>query len=133
MNYYQKANPNATNSEMDSKTILKPRTTNPIRSLTSEQRDELISQFVELQVDNMDTQTLVEFVTDLLIDDYSQFDDNELEERITCFNDDDDLLNELVDNIKSEPPVKEVEQCIIDTNGEYAECVDHLVESMENG
>ena len=101
MNYYQKANPNATNSEMDSKTILKP---NRIRSLTSEQRDQLIEQFVEIQVDNMDTQTLVEFVTDLLIDDYSQFDDHELEERITCFNDDDELLNELVDNVTQQYP-----------------------------
>ena len=98
MNYSQKANPNPTNSEMDSKTILKP---NKIRTLTSDQRNELISQFVEIQVDNMDTQTLVEFVTDLLIDDYSQFDDNELEERITCFHDDDELLNELVENVTS--------------------------------
>ena len=47
MNYSQKANPNATNSEMDSKTILKP---NRIRSLTSEQRDSLIYQFVTLQI-----------------------------------------------------------------------------------
>ena len=111
MNYSQKANPNATNSEMDSKTILKP---NRIRSLTSEQRDSLIYQFVELQVDNMDTQTLVEFVTDLLIDDYSQFDDNELEERITCFNDDDDLLNELIDNVTNETVLD-----INNTGGKY--------------
>ena len=111
MNYYKKANPNATNSEMDSKTILKP---NRIRSLTSEQRDSLIYQFVELQVDNMDTQTLVEFVTDLLIDDYSQFDDNELEERITCFNDDDDLLNELIDNVTNETVLD-----INNTGGKY--------------
>ena len=111
MNYSQKANPNATNSEMDSKTILKP---NRIRSLTSEQRDSLIYQFVELQVDNMDTQTLVEFVTDILIDDYSQFDDNELEERITCFNDDDDLLNELIDNVTNETVLD-----INNTGGKY--------------
>ena len=25
----------------------------------------------------------------------------------------------------------EVEQCVIDTNGEYSECVDRMVESME--
>tara|TARA_B100000945_G_scaffold274799_1_gene238398 strand:- start:374 stop:682 length:309 start_codon:yes stop_codon:yes gene_type:complete len=96
--YSQKANPNATNSEMDSKQILKPRTTNKIKSLTSEQRDQLIEQFVEIQVDNMDTQTLVEFVTDMLIDDYSKFDDNELEERITIY-DDGELYDELVENI----------------------------------
>ena len=45
--------------------------------LTSAQRDQLIEQFVEIQVDNMDTQTLVEFVTDILIDDYSKFTDSE--------------------------------------------------------
>ena len=27
--------------------------------------------------------------------------------------------------------VAEVEKCIIETNGEYAECVDHLLETME--
>ena len=66
--------------------------------LTSAQRDELIEQFVEIQVDNMDTQTLVEFVTDLLIDDYSKFTDSELKERIDVFNDD-SLYDELVDNV----------------------------------
>ena len=37
-----KANPNATNSEMDSKTILKP------INLTNDQFGELVQQFVEL-------------------------------------------------------------------------------------
>ena len=46
-NYSQSANPNATNSELDSKKIV----TN--RPLTSAQRDELIEQFVEIQVDNL--------------------------------------------------------------------------------
>ena len=87
-----------TNSEMDSKQILKP---NKIRSLTSEQRDQLIEQFVEIQVDNMDTQTLVEFVTDILIDDYSKFDDNELEERIIIY-DDGELYDELVENVTTD-------------------------------
>ena len=32
---------------------------------------------------------------------------------------------------EDEDPISEVEQCIIDTNGDYAECVDHLVETME--
>ena len=27
--------------------------------------------------------------------------------------------------------LEEVEKCIIETNGEYAECVDHLLQSME--
>ena len=69
--------------------------------LTSAQRDQLIEQFVEIQVDNMHTQTLVEFVTDLLIDDYSKFTDSELKERIDVFNDD-SLYHELVDNVTNE-------------------------------
>ena len=67
--------------------------------LTSAQRDELIEQFVELQVDNMDTQTLVEFVTDMLVNDYSNFNDDELKERINCYDDNDGLYEELVDNV----------------------------------
>ena len=97
MTYSQKANPNATNSELDAKKIVKN------VQLTSAQRDQLIEQFVEIQVDNMDTQTLVEFVTDLLIDDYSKFTDSELKERIDVFNDD-ELYDELVDNVTQQYP-----------------------------
>ena len=75
-----------------------------MKKLTSAQKDELIEQFVELQVDNMDTQTLVEFVTDILIDDYSEFTDSELKERVDMFNDD-GLYEELVDNVTSKPDV----------------------------
>ena len=93
MTYSANANPNATNSELDSKRIITH------KELTSAQRDELIEQFVEIQVDNMDTQTLVEFVTDLLIDDYSEFTDSELKERVNCYDDNDGLYEELVDNV----------------------------------
>ena len=93
MTYSQKANPNATNSEMDSKRIITHKELNHV------QRDELIEQFVELQVDNMDTQTLVEFVTDMLVNDYSNFNDDELKERINCYDDNDGLYEELVDNV----------------------------------
>ena len=91
----QSARQNATNSELDAKKIVTH------SGLTSAQRDELIEQFVEIQVDNMDTQTLVEFVTDLLIDEYSKFTDSELKERIDVFNDD-SLYDELVDNVTNE-------------------------------
>ena len=94
----QSARQNATNSELDAKQIV----TNS--ELTSAQKDELIEQFVEIQVDNMDTQTLVEFVTDLLIDEYSKFTDSELKERIDVFNDD-SLYEELVDNIVNTDPI----------------------------
>ena len=81
-----------------------------MKNLTSAQKDELIEQFVEIQVDNMDTQTLVEFVTDLLIDEYSKFTDSELKERIDVFNDD-SLYDELVDNITNTDPI------VYNTNG----------------
>jgi len=100
----QSARENATNSELDAKKIV----TNS--GLTSAQKDELIEQFVEIQVDNMDTQTLVEFVTDLLIDEYSKFTDSELKERIDVFNDD-SLYEELVDNITNTDPI------LYNTNG----------------
>ena len=100
----QSARENATNSELDAKQIV----TNS--GLTSAQKDELIEQFVEIQVDNMDTQTLVEFVTDLLIDEYSKFTDSELKERIDVFNDD-SLYEELVDNITNTDPI------LYNTNG----------------
>ena len=76
-----------------------------MKNLTSAQKDELIEQFVEIQVDNMDTQTLVEFVTDLLIDDYSEFTDSELKERVNCYDDNDGLYEELVDNITNTDPI----------------------------
>ena len=72
-----------------------------MNNLTSAQRDELIEQFVEIQVDNMDTQTLVEFVTDILINDYSKFTDSELKERVDCYNED-GLYDELVYNVCSD-------------------------------
>ena len=83
------ANPNATNSEMDSKTIIKP-------SLTSLQRSELIEQWVELVVDGMDMKTLVGIVTDNMMDYYEDCSDIELKEEIDNF--DEDLYDELVDN-----------------------------------
>ena len=100
----QSARQNATNSELDAKKIVTH------SGLTSAQKDELIEQFVEIQVDDMDTQTLVEFVTDLLIEEYSKFTDSELKERIDVFNDD-SLYDELVDNITNTDPI------VYNTNG----------------
>jgi len=91
MNYSQKANPNATNSEMDSKTIIKR------SNLSNDQFGELVQQFVELQVDNMDTQTMAEWITDELIYQYGKLSNEELKERVDCFNE--DLYDELVENV----------------------------------
>ena len=88
-----KANPNATNSEMDSKTILTP-------ELTDSQRDELTAQFVELVVDQMDTKTLVQIVTDNLIDYHNEGSLEELRDAVICFQDE-DLYDELVENVQT--------------------------------
>ena len=53
MNYSQKANPNATNSELDAKIIITH------KQLTNLQRDELIEQYVEIVVDNMSYESLM--------------------------------------------------------------------------
>tara|TARA_E500000331_G_scaffold297665_1_gene297071 strand:- start:782 stop:1069 length:288 start_codon:yes stop_codon:yes gene_type:complete len=89
-----KANPNPTNSEMDSKTIIKP------INLSNDQFGELVQQFVELQVDNMDTKTMMEWITDELIFQYGKLSNEELKERVDCF--DEGLYNELVDNVTNE-------------------------------
>ena len=100
MTYSQKANPNSTNSEMDSKTIIK----HP--QLTNLQRDGLIEQWVELVVDGMATKTLVQYVYDDLIDYYEKCDEDELREQIDNY--DEDLYDELVDNVTNET--------VLDTN-----------------
>ena len=71
-------------------------------SLSSTQKDELIEQFVELQVDNLDTKTMVAWITDILANDYSKLTDSEFKERVDCYQD--DLYDELVDNI-TEPVI----------------------------
>ena len=94
-NYSQSANPNATNSEQDAKQII----TN--NELNSRQRDELIEQYVELVVDNMDTKSLVQFVTEELTDYYDKLTDSELKEQIINTHEE-ELYDELVDNVTNE-------------------------------
>jgi len=96
MNYSQQANPNPTNSEMDAKTIIK---SNKSSNLTNDQFGELVQQFVELQVDNMDTKTMMEWITDELIFQYEKLSNEEIKERVDCF--EEGLYDELVENIKS--------------------------------
>ena len=65
--------------------------------LNNDQQDELIKQFVEIQVDSMDMDTLLEFVTDTLIFQYGKLSKEELKERVDCY--DNELFDELVDNV----------------------------------
>ena len=97
MTYSQNANPNATNSELDSKRIITH------KELTSTQREDLIEQFVDIVVDGMDMKTLVQYVTDDLIHFYeNKCDDVELREFID--NHDEELYDELVDNVTQQYP-----------------------------
>ena len=91
MTYSQNANPNATNSELDSKRIIIH------KELTSIQRDELIEQYVELLVDSMDRECLYTIVTDHVTNYCDSLSDIELKEEID--NHDDELYDELVDNV----------------------------------
>ena len=96
MTYSQKANPNATNSELDAKVIIKQ----PV--LNSIQRDELIEQYTEIVVDSMDLDTMVEWIQDILTNDYDKLTDSELKERVDCY--DEELFDELVDNVTQQYP-----------------------------
>ena len=72
-----------------------------MKKLTNTQRDGLIEQFVELVVDGMDTKTLMEIVYDNMTEYYEKCSDDELKEEIDNY--DEELYNELVDNITSDP------------------------------
>ena len=95
MTYSANANPNATNSELDSKRIITH------KELTSAQRDELIEQFVEIQVDNMDHQCLYELATEYITNSFDRLTDSEIKERIESLYDE-ELYEELVDNVTNE-------------------------------
>ncbi len=68
--------------------------------LNSLQRDELIEQFVEIQVDSMDMKTLVQIVSENLTDYYEKCSDLELKEEVDNY--DEELWEELVDNVTIE-------------------------------
>ena len=65
--------------------------------LNNDQQDKLVEQFVELQVDSMEMESLIEWVTDELILKYEKLTKEELKERVECY--DDGLFDELVDNV----------------------------------
>ena len=101
MNYSQQANPNPTNSEMDSKTIIEhPR-------LNDGQRDELIQQYVELCVDGMDHKDMYHFIYNTLAEDFDKLSDLELQDEIR-YSFDEETLDELIENVTNET--------VLDTN-----------------
>ena len=70
--------------------------------LNNDQQDKLIQQFVELVVDNMDRKTMEEWITDELIFQYGKLTNEELRERVECY--DEELFDELVDNVTQQYP-----------------------------
>ena len=79
-------------------------------NLNSLQRDELIEQFVEIQVDSMDHQSLYELATEYITNSFDRLTDSEIKERIESLYDA-ELYEELVDNITNTDPI------VYDTNG----------------
>ena len=68
--------------------------------LNDSQIYDIIKQYVEIKVDRMDTQELVERVTENLVDWYSDFTLDELKD--TVDDNDEGLFEELVDNVTNE-------------------------------
>ena len=136
MNYSQKANPDATNSELDAKRIV----TMIDSGATSEMTD---SRFIEEIYEIAFGEDAInrDFSHDEVIEQIREFSDNALEWEESGLD-----LEQLYNiSEEMEKPYREgyrdgrnfnaddVEKCIVDTNGDYAECVDHMVDTMEGG
>ena len=83
-----------------------------IKKLTNLQRDELISQYCELVVDNMDMDSLVQYAQEQLADYFDKLSDIEIKEDIDNY--DEELYDELVDNVTNETVLD-----INNTGGKY--------------
>ena len=73
-----------------------------MKNLNDSQIYDIIKQYVEIKVDRMDTQELVEHVTENLKDWYSDFTLDELKDTIS--DNDEGLFEELVDNVTQQYP-----------------------------
>ena len=71
-----------------------------MKRLNDAQRDELISQYSELVVDNMDMDSLVQYAQEQLANYFDNLSDSELKEDVDNY--DEDLFDELVDNVTNE-------------------------------
>ena len=70
-----------------------------MRQLTSPQWDELIEQYVELQVDSMEREDLISFVTQTLTQDLREIESREELCDEIKYSFDEETLDELVDNV----------------------------------
>ena len=82
-------------------------------TLTNAQRDDLIEQFVEIQLDNMDTQSLYELASEYVTNSFDRLTDSEIKERVESLYDA-ELYDELVYNVTNETVLD-----INNTGGKY--------------
>ena len=69
-------------------------------TLTDLQKNDIIEQYVELVVDNMDTKDLMRYAIDGITEYIATLSDSELKDEISNF--DEELFDELVDNVTNE-------------------------------
>ena len=81
-----------------------------MKKLNSQQKDELIEQYVDLLVDSMSMSDLISYVAEDLTNFCDKLTDSELKEEISLTMDD-EIYEELVDNVTSTDPV------VYNTNG----------------
>ena len=72
------------------------------KELNSTQRNKLIEQFVELQVDSMDLDSLVQYAKEQLIAYHNEGSIDDLKEDVDNY--DEELYDELVDNVTQQYP-----------------------------
>ena len=72
-----------------------------MKHLTSIQKDELIMSYIDIVIDNMDTKTMIQVITDFYKDEYNDYSDEELKCQIESTHDE-ELYDELVDNVTNE-------------------------------
>ena len=82
-----------------------------MRELTTPQWDELIEQTVQLQVDSMEMEDLISFVTQTLTQDLREIESREELCDEIKYTFDEETLEELVDNITNTDPI------VYNTNG----------------
>ena len=84
----------------------------------------------------MNVRTRQEFMRNNLLDIIDDYPDQLIviiEELVSHLNHNQlDQMEDLIVNNYGDEDVAEVEKCIVETNGDYSECVDHLLESMED-
>ena len=69
-------------------------------TLTDSQKNELIEQYVDIVVDNMDVKSMMQYITDDLRCHFESVSLNELKDEVD--NHDEELYDELVDNVTNE-------------------------------